>query len=226
MTIYDALALWTRPRAILEHLPPALLAIAQCPVVRTPNAPHGWAIGNVADVVLARRFVYAAVEHNGAPERSAKFLELLRRERARTEDLFWLERRRQSQRDPDVMDVDVDVDPMRRDHNIDRESIWGGLWDGMQDDAEDSDSDDVDVDMDREGTVSTLKSSENSIEKGVRREPDEVSALEALCKDLGQFELLASPYAPYWERRGREFEAAASLMVSPDFVCPQCRSAI
>ena len=218
MTIYDALALWTRPRTILEHLPPALLAIAQCPIVRTPGAPHGWAIGNVADVVLARRFVYAAVEHGGAPERSAKFLELLRRERARMEDLFWLERRRQTR--GDAMDVDGSG---ARDHGVDRESIWGGLWDGVKD-AEDSDCEDVD--MDREGTVSTLKSSEDSVGKGVRRVPDEVSALEALCEDLGEFELLASPYAPYWERRGREFEAAASLMVSPDFVCPQCRSAI
>jgi len=49
---------------ILSHLPPALVQIAQYPIVRRPGPPQeGWsAVGNVTEVVLARRFVYAAFE--------------------------------------------------------------------------------------------------------------------------------------------------------------------
>ncbi|KAH9925019.1 uncharacterized protein BXZ73DRAFT_50167, partial [Epithele typhae] len=50
----------------LGHLPTALLAVAQRPIVRAQGADGGWAIGNVADVVLARRLVYAALEHRGS----------------------------------------------------------------------------------------------------------------------------------------------------------------
>ncbi|KAI1792725.1 hypothetical protein LXA43DRAFT_918496 [Ganoderma leucocontextum] len=217
MSIYDALELWTRKRSILAHLPPSLLAIAQSPIVRSAGAPGGWAIGNVADVVLARRFVYAAVEHGGPPQHSAKFFELLKRERARQEDIFWLAQRRSGDGTVDsteMMDVDMDVgigiasDHGKRRVSTSRQCQWGGLWDGLKEDSDCSDG----------GRTLSLT--------GKEKEPDEVSALEGLCEDLGQFELLASVYVPYWERRWQKFEEAAVLLDSPDFVCPQCRSAI
>ncbi|KAI0672133.1 hypothetical protein C8Q78DRAFT_1068749 [Trametes maxima] len=67
VTLHEALTMLGRSPSILTHLPAALLTIAQLPIVRCPGAPAGFAIGNVADVVLARRLVYAAVQHNGAP---------------------------------------------------------------------------------------------------------------------------------------------------------------
>ncbi|KAM5546059.1 hypothetical protein V8D89_000185 [Ganoderma adspersum] len=249
MTIFEALELWTRKRTILAHLPPALLLIAQGPIVRRSGAPAGWAIGNVADVVLARRFVYAAVEHDGPPERSARFLELLRRDAARWEDVFWLEQQKQGKgkgkgdrdgdgdTDVEMMNLDLDADSgvdTWRDHEklarwgseatATAASIWSGFWDGINV-QEDWDCGDGDGD---ENVVSTSGSPGKGKFKSTEREPDEVSAMEALCEDLRQFDLLASPYAPYWERRGREFEeaAAAGLLDSPDFVCPQCHSAI
>ncbi|PIL28890.1 hypothetical protein GSI_08936 [Ganoderma sinense ZZ0214-1] len=254
MTVNEALEFWTRERTILAHLPPALLAIAQAPIVRRSGVPGGWAIGNVADVVLARRFVYAALEHDGAPERSAKFLELLRRDAARWEDVIWLERRRQggpSHGDVETMDVDMDsgADTQRADLPVELEAkglgrwgsstrtaaatasatpmeVWGGLWDGvnLQEDSDCGEEEDGGA----EETLTASGSPGKGKSRSADREPDEISALEALCEDLGQFELLASPYGPYWERRGREFEeaAAAGLLDGPDFVCPQCRSAI
>ncbi|TBU47186.1 hypothetical protein BD309DRAFT_988284 [Dichomitus squalens] len=194
MTVHEVLELWGRHRSILSHLPPSLLTIAQSPIVRCSGASNGWAIGNVADVVLARRFVYAAIEHDGAPEASEKWYELLKRERARQEDLFWLTQGR-------TIDVDIAMN-CERDHEIHQpggHELWGGLWDGLQ-----------------TGTAG----------EGISTQPDEVTALEGLCEDLAQFDLLASVYVPYWERRAREFEAAAELLSGPAFVCPQCRSAI
>lgn len=61
------------PEGIVKHLPPGLCAIAQSPIVRYPNGPNEFAIGNVSDVVLARRFVYAAVQHHGPPAASTRF---------------------------------------------------------------------------------------------------------------------------------------------------------
>ncbi|KZT64991.1 hypothetical protein DAEQUDRAFT_567256 [Daedalea quercina L-15889] len=57
------LAEMSRPN-ILSHLPPALVQIAQCPIVRRPGtAVDGWyPAGNVKEVVIARRLVYAALE--------------------------------------------------------------------------------------------------------------------------------------------------------------------
>ncbi|TBU57894.1 hypothetical protein BD310DRAFT_928206 [Dichomitus squalens] len=194
MTVHEVLELWGRHRSILSHLPPSLLTIAQSPIVRCSGASNGWAIGNVADVVLARRFVYAAIEHDGAPEASEKWYELLKRERARQEDLFWLTQGR-------TIDVDIAMN-CERDHEIHQpggHELRGGLWDGLQ-----------------TGTAG----------EGISTQPDEVTALEGLCEDLAQFDLLASVYVPYWERRAREFEAAAELLSGPAFVCPQCRSAI
>lgn len=54
------------PAADLAHLPPALVRIAQCPIVRRPGpARDGWyPAGNVKEVVLARRLVYAAIERD------------------------------------------------------------------------------------------------------------------------------------------------------------------
>ncbi|EMD36739.1 hypothetical protein CERSUDRAFT_95012 [Gelatoporia subvermispora B] len=48
----------------IAHLPPALVAVAQFPIVRRPGPrTFGWsAVGNVSEVVLARRFMYAAFE--------------------------------------------------------------------------------------------------------------------------------------------------------------------
>lgn len=45
--------------------------------MRYPNGPGEFAVGNVADVVLARRFVYAAVQHSGPPDQNFQFLHLL-----------------------------------------------------------------------------------------------------------------------------------------------------
>ncbi|OCH86732.1 hypothetical protein OBBRIDRAFT_796893 [Obba rivulosa] len=48
----------------LAHLPPALVRVAQFPIVRRPGPRHAcWsAVGNVTEVTLARRFIYAAFE--------------------------------------------------------------------------------------------------------------------------------------------------------------------
>ncbi|OBZ76774.1 hypothetical protein A0H81_03975 [Grifola frondosa] len=47
---------------VLEHLSEDLVTIAQCPIVRyAGHEEGGWAIGNVKDVVLARRFVHLAL---------------------------------------------------------------------------------------------------------------------------------------------------------------------
>lgn len=83
-----ALEMFQYSPTILLHLPDSLLQIAQCPIVRCAGAPDGWAIGNVADVVLARRFVYAAVEYSGRPECSPQYYQLLEREEARQEQLL------------------------------------------------------------------------------------------------------------------------------------------
>ncbi|TFK85843.1 hypothetical protein K466DRAFT_173592 [Polyporus arcularius HHB13444] len=77
LDIFRALELFDHSPIIVAHLPPSLLAIAQSPIVRCAGAPDGWAIGNVADVVLARRFVYAAIEHSGPPEATEAFRCLL-----------------------------------------------------------------------------------------------------------------------------------------------------
>lgn len=71
------------------HLPDSLLDIAQCPIVRYAGAPDGWAIGNVSDVVLARRFIYAAIESGGRPEYSVKFTSMVERYHTRMENKFW-----------------------------------------------------------------------------------------------------------------------------------------
>lgn len=77
MPLTAALQLLGHSVDIIAHLPPGLLAIAQCPIVRYPNGPNEFAVGNVADVVLARRFVYAAVQHSGSPNNHFEFLHLL-----------------------------------------------------------------------------------------------------------------------------------------------------
>ncbi|KAI0704203.1 hypothetical protein C8T65DRAFT_654204 [Cerioporus squamosus] len=77
LDIYHALEMFGHSTMIVAHLPPSLLAVAQSPIVRCSGAPDGWAIGNVADVVLARRFVYAAIEHSGPPEATEAFRCLL-----------------------------------------------------------------------------------------------------------------------------------------------------
>ncbi len=77
MPLTAALQLLGHTADIVAHLPPGLLAIAQSPIIRYPNGPNEFAVGNVADVVLARRFVYAAVQHSGSPDQNFHFLQLL-----------------------------------------------------------------------------------------------------------------------------------------------------
>ncbi|KAI0772998.1 hypothetical protein BD413DRAFT_612463 [Trametes elegans] len=83
VSVHRALDLLGRSPDILAHLPESLLRIAQMPIVRCAGAPFGLAVGNVADVVLARRLVYAAVQHGGLPERDPRFFGLLMREQVR-----------------------------------------------------------------------------------------------------------------------------------------------
>ncbi|KAH9903218.1 hypothetical protein C8Q73DRAFT_43671 [Cubamyces lactineus] len=89
VTVHDALRMLNRSPEIIAHLPASLLAIAQSPIIRCAGAPAGFAIGNVADVVLARRFVYTAVLNRGDPRASAKLMELLVREQMRESVPFW-----------------------------------------------------------------------------------------------------------------------------------------
>ncbi|KAI0329779.1 hypothetical protein GY45DRAFT_1304152 [Cubamyces sp. BRFM 1775] len=89
VTIHEALLMLDRSPEIIAHLPASLLAIAQSPIIRCAGAPAGFAIGNVADVVLARRFVYTAVLNSGDPRMSAKFAELLVREQVHESVPFW-----------------------------------------------------------------------------------------------------------------------------------------
>ncbi|OBZ76345.1 hypothetical protein A0H81_03060 [Grifola frondosa] len=67
----------------LAHLPPALLNIAQCPIIRCAGyVEGGWAVGNVRDVVLARRFVYSALEGAGCGEMAHQLEQLVRKAEA------------------------------------------------------------------------------------------------------------------------------------------------
>ena len=122
--------------------------------MRCSGAPDGWAIGNVADVVLARRFVYAAVEHAGDPQATEAFRALLH--------------------------VQEGLDASR----------------GIDDDWFCFDTHPA------------------------------VVQLEDLSEGLIGFELLASVYVPYWERRWRQFVEMQSVIQGPAFKCPQCASAI
>ncbi|CDO77753.1 hypothetical protein BN946_scf184993.g16 [Trametes cinnabarina] len=81
VSLPEALVMLDRSPEIVAHLPSSLLAIAQCPIVRCGGAPQGFAIGNVADVVLARRLVYAAVQNSGDPACTNAFQALLRQTR-------------------------------------------------------------------------------------------------------------------------------------------------
>lgn len=66
LPLNEALSSMSISPNILSHLPPALIRIAQMPIVRCPQAGASWAIsGNLREVVLARRFVYAAFENAG-----------------------------------------------------------------------------------------------------------------------------------------------------------------
>ncbi|KAI0634559.1 hypothetical protein C8Q77DRAFT_1157366 [Trametes polyzona] len=55
LPLSEALELLSRSPAIIGHLPPGLLVVAQSPIIRFPNGPDEFAVGNVSDVVLARR---------------------------------------------------------------------------------------------------------------------------------------------------------------------------
>ncbi|KAI0634564.1 hypothetical protein C8Q77DRAFT_1055715 [Trametes polyzona] len=55
LPLSEALELLSRSPAIIGHLPPGLLAVAQSPIIRFSNGPKELAVGNVSDVVLARR---------------------------------------------------------------------------------------------------------------------------------------------------------------------------
>lgn len=125
LTLSGVLADMSHNTAHLAHLPPALIRIAQCPIVRRPGpAQDGWyPTGNVKEVVLARRLVYAAIEQ-------------------------------------DFMDDE-----------------WSGLT------------------------------------------PQELNAR------VGAKMRYATPYAPFWERRGKELENE-TWMNAPPVLCPKCKGAI
>ena len=92
---------------------------------------------------------------------------------------------------------------------------------GTQDDPIDLESDsDSQARSAAEPSLQASKSTQPSGEQGPGL-LDEVGALEALCWDL-----LASPYEPYWARRAEEFSSAEELLAGPAFVCPECGSAI
>ncbi|KAI8996685.1 hypothetical protein BD414DRAFT_455692 [Trametes punicea] len=89
VSIHAALLMLDRSPDIVAHLPQSVLVIAQRPIVRCSGAPAGFAIGNVSDVVLARRLVYAAVQNSGNPASTDRFAELLQREQARSDHVLW-----------------------------------------------------------------------------------------------------------------------------------------
>ncbi|KAI0819861.1 hypothetical protein BC628DRAFT_952477 [Trametes gibbosa] len=64
---------------IVAHLPPGLCTVAQSPIIRYPHGRREFATGNVSDVVLARRFVYDAVQHRGCASDSPRFGALVAR---------------------------------------------------------------------------------------------------------------------------------------------------
>ncbi|KAI0752560.1 hypothetical protein C8Q80DRAFT_1146905 [Daedaleopsis nitida] len=96
LDIVRALELFQHEESTIMHLPHSLVNIAQCPIVRSSGAPNGWAVGNVADVVLARRFVYAAIEHRGRPEHSQSYRDLVDRYDRHIKDWLWSLRLRTS----------------------------------------------------------------------------------------------------------------------------------
>lgn len=154
----------------LAHLPAALVRIAQCPIVRRPGpAQHGWsAVGNVKEVVLARRFVYAALEgcYPGGP--GWQHLEALV---ARVETMA-------SGETDEVLQVG---DAACRNDASPGDTV--SQWD-----------------------------------RGL-------GVLRNLCIELNDYFLLASPYLPYWEQRGRELDQE-TWMHSPPLLCPMCKGAI
>ncbi|RPD60663.1 hypothetical protein L226DRAFT_541065 [Lentinus tigrinus ALCF2SS1-7] len=162
LDISDALEMFGRSPLILAHLPPSLLSIAQSPIARCSGAPHGWAIGNVADVALARRFVYTAIEHSGRPEAPAPTTSNTTTTNTTTAGGF-----------PQLLQLADDLEAF----------AWLDTEDG-------------------------------------------VAQLEALCAGLEGFDLLASVYTPYWERRWEGFVEMQALLGGPAFVCPECGSAI
>ena len=72
-SLEDTLEPFGYPTHTFDHLPVALVSIAQCPIVRIAGGPGNWPLGNVADVVAARRLVYTALAHRGAVERSEAY---------------------------------------------------------------------------------------------------------------------------------------------------------
>ncbi|KAI0357744.1 hypothetical protein OH77DRAFT_1450282 [Trametes cingulata] len=160
VTLREALKMLDRSPDIIAHLPSSLIAIAQLPIVRCAGVAAGFAIGNVADVVLARRFVYAAVQNSGRPEDNPKFSALLTHQDAR----------------------------MEKHHARGRALFWP--------DSDDEEDEDV------------------------------LGYLQQLCEELDEFALLASPRPEYWDQREAEYKALEALFEGPDFLCPQCRSAI
>ena len=80
LTLASVLAEMSVSPHVLSPLPHALVQLAQCPIVRRPGPPaDGWLpAGNVREVVLARRLVYAAIEGEridvGAPALSPQEL--------------------------------------------------------------------------------------------------------------------------------------------------------
>ncbi|KAL7284789.1 hypothetical protein ACG7TL_002096 [Trametes sanguinea] len=173
VSLQKALVMLDRSPEIVTHLPPSLLAVAQLPIVRSAGAPHGFAIGNVADVVLARRLVYDAIQNSGDPACTNTFLEIL----ARTEAFYRAPFTPPATHDP------TDA------------AFWASL--------------------------------QTAISPHHLESEQEFAARVALVgEELEGLGLLATPYAPYWERREQEYRQLEALFTGPSFVCPQCRGCI
>ncbi|KAI9069051.1 hypothetical protein FKP32DRAFT_1641437 [Trametes sanguinea] len=162
VSLQEALIMLDRSPEIVAHLPSSLLTIAQMPIVRCAGTSHGLAIGNVADVVLARRFVYAAVQNSGDPACTNTFLQLL----ARTEAVYPA---------PTM--------------------FWASL--------------------------------QAAISPYLLESDDEfVARIAQVGEEVEELGLLATPYAPYWERRERTYRELQGMFSGPSLICPQCRGCI
>ncbi|KZT09662.1 uncharacterized protein LAESUDRAFT_674547 [Laetiporus sulphureus 93-53] len=193
----------------IAHLPSSLVRLAQSPIVRRPGIPppdSGWsAVGNVKEVVLARRFVYAALEGfhpengehpAGQMEERMRDMESLLEAMERGE--IWAFDGEAGEHEREDMDVMMDVDGEGEEHmNEEREA----------------------------GNGNSHASGNAGAGAIVDDKERRLQILEKLCVELTETILLASPYQPYWERREHELETEM-WMNTPPLVCPNCRGAI
>ncbi|KAL6298969.1 hypothetical protein BKA93DRAFT_743202, partial [Sparassis latifolia] len=151
-SLSEALPLMDMPSDIFTHLPPSLLSIAQGPIIRQPymgSTDGVLPFGNVVEVVLARRFIYATFEA-------------------------------------------VCAQP-------------GGSWHSQ---------------------INSLTQQVEAMERGDQvGDLEHIKALEKVCNELAEVSLLASPYAPYWEKREQDL-TIETWMNCPPLICPKCHGAI